>query len=213
VTNLRSTGAAKQGDVAVALLGALWVVLLAIGFVALWKYARTPGTSAEAPLDWPSGTHAMRSPGRPALVLFLHPKCPCSRATLTELREIVGRSRGAVDVTVEFVRPAGVEARWEETALWRDAGTLPGTTVLRDEGGLEAKRFGAETSGQALFYDGSGRRLFSGGITGSRGHAGANVGASTVAALIADDRAELCSTPVYGCPLASSEALAEGDAR
>ncbi len=56
--------------------------------------------------------------------------------------------------------------------------------MLRDDDGAEAKRFGAETSGQTLLYDERGTLAFSGGITGSRGHAGDNAGRASLLALI-----------------------------
>jgi hypothetical protein len=120
---------------------------------------------------------------------------------MTELREIVDRAHGSLDVTVLFARPEGVEEGWEKTDLWREALTLPGALVLVDERGLEAKRFGAETSGHVVVYDGSGKLVFSGGITGSRGHAGENVGEGCVVSVARGERAGHDSTPVYGCPL------------
>jgi hypothetical protein len=199
--------------VIVATFGLVWLSGIAAGAVALWEYARIPGPTSAAPDRWPSETQARRLAGRPALVLVLHPKCPCSRATLAELREIVGHAPGEVAVSVLFVRPDGVEEGWEKTDLWRDAATLPGATVLRDDGCVEARRFGAVTSGQVVLFDGSGRRVFSGGITGSRGHAGLNIGEKAVLAFLSGDRPEVATTPVYGCPLASREAAMEGDRR
>jgi hypothetical protein len=169
-------------------LGALWALGVGGGFAALGRYGSAPGPSAPAPGEWPAATRARRAPGRLALVVLLHPKCPCSRATLTELREIVGKTRAPFELTVFFVRPAGVPEGWEKTDLWRDAATLPGALVLADEGGLEAARFGAATSGEVLLYDGKGLRLFAGGITSARGHAGTSVGEQAVAALLAGER-------------------------
>ena len=56
--------------------------------------------------------------------------------------------------------------------------------MLRDDDGAEARRFGAETSGQTLLYDEHGALLFSGGITGARGHAGDNAGRASLVALL-----------------------------
>ena len=52
--------------------------------------------------------------------------------------------------------------------------------MLRDDDGAEARRFGAETSGQTLLYDARGALAFSGGITGARGHAGDNAGRASL---------------------------------
>jgi len=68
----------------------------------------------------------------------------------------------------------------------------------------EAKRFGAETSGQTLLYDERGTLAFSGGITGSRGHAGDNAGRASLLALINRSDADRRGSSVFGCPLFSA---------
>jgi hypothetical protein len=89
------------------------------------------------------------------------------------------------------------------TELWNTASRLPGATVLRDDEGIEARRFGAMTSGQTLLYDGGGRLVFSGGITGARGHAGENAGRNAVIALLNGRPAGQDETWVFGCSLFS----------
>jgi len=66
---------------------------------------------------------------------------------------------------------------------------------------VEARRFGVETSGQTLLYDAGGRLIFSGGITGSRGHAGDNAGEAALVALLTSGQADRRATSVFGCPL------------
>jgi hypothetical protein len=90
---------------------------------------------------------------------------------------------------------------WEKTGLWRSASALPDVTVVRDDDGVEARRFGVETSGQTLLYDGRGTLIFSGGITGSRGHEGANAGEASLVALLTRGEADRSGTSVFGCPL------------
>jgi hypothetical protein len=193
----------SSGELLLLAFGAAWVAGIGAGSIALWRYESAPGTSGESPVTWPSGTALRRAADRPTLVAVLHPKCPCSRATLAELREIVGHSRGEADVIVLFTRPAGVPEGWERTDLWNDAATLPGTTVRADPDGLEARRFGATTSGHVALYDARGRRVFAGGITSARGHAGTSVGERAVEALLSDTRAPVATetTPIFGCPL------------
>jgi len=72
---------------------------------------------------------------------------------------------------------------------------------LRDDDGLEATRFGVITSGQTVLYDPSGALLFSGGITGARGHAGDNAGRASLVSLLNQGKTDLSSTSVFGCPL------------
>ena len=78
---------------------------------------------------------------------------------------------------------------------------LPGASIVRDDEGAEAHRFGVETSGQTLLYDRSGALVFSGGITGSRGHAGENAGELALISLLTNGRSDRRATSVFGCPL------------
>lgn len=109
--------------------------------------------------------------------------------------------QGRLIAQVLFIEPAGTKADWVETDLWRSAAAMPGVTVHRDEAGIEARRFGCETSGQALLYGREGRLMFQGGITSARGHAGDNIGRSAVEALLFQGQARQTQTPVFGCPL------------
>jgi hypothetical protein len=110
-------------------------------------------------------------------------------------------SQGLVKVHVLFVRPAEFDSGWEQTDLWRSAAMIPGVDVSVDEQGQEAFRFGSQTSGQTFLYSPQGNLLFSGGITGARGHSGDNDGRSAILSLLTTGKAETPETPVFGCPL------------
>ena len=75
--------------------------------------------------------------------------------------------------------------------------------VVFDPDGVEARRFGAETSGHTLLFGADGRLLFSGGITASRGHAGDNAGESAIVALVNNQTPTRTQTLVFGCSLAN----------
>jgi hypothetical protein len=75
--------------------------------------------------------------------------------------------------------------------------------VVFDPDGVEARRFGAETSGHTQLFGTSGRLLFSGGITASRGHAGSNTGESAIIALVNNQTPARTQTLVFGCSLAN----------
>jgi hypothetical protein len=75
---------------------------------------------------------------------------------------------------------------------------------VRDVDGLEARSFGAATSGQTLLYDKRGALLFSGGITGARAHQGDNVGRRSLVALLNGGPNERPGTSVFGCSLFTS---------
>src|SRR5262249_6680631 len=105
---------------------------------------------------------------------------------------------------VVFLKPATFGDGWEHTDLWRAATRLPNVTVVRDDDGIEARSFGAATSGQTLLYDRHGALEFSGGITGSRAHEGDNDGRQSLVALLNGGRNARSGTNVFGCPLFAS---------
>jgi hypothetical protein len=135
------------------------------------------------------------------MVMFLHPYCPCSRASLEELNRLLVQCRGTLSAHVLFVRPKGVSDDWAKTGLCKVAASIPGVQVGFDPNGDEANRFGAESSGCVVLYSPKGELLFSGGITGSRSHVGENPGEDAVIALANGEPAALNHTHVYGCTL------------
>jgi hypothetical protein len=162
------------------------------------RYKATPGAAAQAPPHWPDGV--TRPADKPALVLFAHPRCPCTRASLTELGRMLTRLP-ATTAYVIFVRPSGAPADWERTESWTFANSIPGVQVFRDDGGVMARRFGASVSGQTFLYDAQGRLLFSGGLTVARGHEGRSLGQERIAALLSGGKVDRADAPVFGCAL------------
>jgi hypothetical protein len=59
-------------------------------------------------------------------------------------------------------------------------------------------------------FDRSGTLTFSGGITGSRGHAGENAGESAVLAALTHEPLERERTPVFGCSLTGRASMPGG---
>jgi hypothetical protein len=178
-----------------------WVVAVVGGLSVLWAYDNTPGDPGSSPGQWPAETSLVRAIDRPTLVMLAHPQCSCTRASLGELAETLARAERKPKTYVVFLKPFGFEPDWEKTDLWRTAASIPGVTVVRDDEGVEATRFGAITSGQTVLYDQKGALLFSGGITGARGHAGDNAGRASLVALLNDAKAERPWTSVFGCRL------------
>jgi hypothetical protein len=182
----------------------VWLAGVGAGLWALWSYDNRPGVSASAPGRWPAGTALKRSADRPTLLFVAHPQCTCTQASLDELAEILARASSHRPRTyVLFLKPSSVDAGWEQTDLWRRAAALPDVTLLRDDDGVLARAFGVETSGQTMLYDDGGTLIYSGGITGSRGHAGENAGELALIALLTHGHAERRSASVFGCSLFS----------
>ncbi len=182
-------------------IGVLWMCVVGAGLWIMMDYETAPGAAAAAPGRWPAGSQIRRDPGRATLLMLTHPRCPCTRASIGELAVIMARLQGRVSAYVLFLRPTASPEEWEKTDLWRSATAIPGVTVLSDESGVEAARFGAGVSGQTLLYDAKGRLLFSGGITASRGHSGDNAGRTAIVSLVTAGHAARTGTPVFGCSL------------
>jgi hypothetical protein len=122
---------------------------------------------------------------------------------LGELSALLAHSRGRVATHVLFLRPPRVGLDWVQTDLWRSAQALRDVDVKCDDEGIEAQRFGAETSGFTVLYDTEGRLRFQGGITSGRGHAGDNVGRDKLLAILLKEEQRVASTHVYGCSLSN----------
>lgn len=185
----------------------VWAASICVGGLRLWRYSGTPGpAAASARLLWPK-----EFPMRPArqgitLVVSLHPRCPCSRATVGELARLM--THGNIEAYALFVRPAGLPDGWERTGLWDSAAAIPGVTVMTDRDGAWSARFGAITSGQTCAFDPQGRLVFSGGITPARGHMGDNAGSDAIGELVLGREPLRASSPVFGCALGATECRA-----
>jgi hypothetical protein len=179
----------------------LWLIVVGVGFVVLMKYQATSGTVGSTPSQWPSAAQISLDHNCPTMIMFAHPKCPCTDASMEELNRILAQCSGKVATHVLFFKPADFSDGWVRTGLWQSAAAIPGLAVQEDRDGAQARLFGAETSGYLVLYDRHGRLLFKGGITGSRAHAGDNAGEEAIVSLLTGQTASLTQTPVYGCSL------------
>lgn len=185
----------------VAALAAGWLAAAVGGLCVLWAYENGPGVAAIAHEQWPADTALKLAADRPTLVFLAHPQCVCTRASVGELAEALARAGTTPKTYVVFLKHSSFADGWEKSGLWEAASALPDTTVLRDDDGLEAMRFGAATSGQTMLYDASGNLLFSGGITAARGHAGDNEGRTALVSLLDQLETHHRTTNVFGCSL------------
>lgn len=190
---------------------ALWFITVGVGTGVLSQYQNTPGTPAiAAPAEWPSDSHVPRSTELPTLIMMVHPQCPCTRASLAELARLMAQAEGRLTAYVIFNKPPDVTKRWLHSDLWDIAAAIPGVNVLADDEGIESRRFHAATSGQTMLYDKEGNLLFSGGITGGRGHEGDNAGRSTILSYLSTGEADRAETPVFGCAIFAQDECQTG---
>jgi len=185
------------------LILATWLALAGVGLSTLWSYGSAPGDPGTPPASWPlssrGGSVELRSE-RFTLVMFAHPHCPCTRASLEELDRLMVHAGARVAATVLFFDSPAFDEAWNESDLYERARAIPGVACRRDPLGAEARRFGAATSGHVVLYRPDGSLAFAGGITPGRGHAGDNVGRTAILALL-DGDADEARSAVYGCRL------------
>ncbi|MCA9211798.1 MAG: hypothetical protein KDB27_01940 [Planctomycetales bacterium] len=180
----------------------VWLIVVGSGMFCLCQYSSTPGKPSRPPAVWPADSQIPRFSQRPTLLMFAHPRCPCTRASIGELALILAHCPDRVDARVLFFQPSDAAEEWSKTDLWASAESIPGVQVTSDEDGLEAARFQAHTSGQALLYAANGRLLFNGGITPARGHSGDNAGRIAIESILSDGTATASWAFTFGCPIA-----------
>jgi hypothetical protein len=188
-----------------ACIGAAWIVCVVVGIAKLTAYEMKPGPSAIVANIAPTGLDLAKD--RPTLIMFVHSHCPCSSASMEELAQLMTICRDHVAARVMFVNPSDQSPQWSRTDLWDSAAAIPTLEVRCDQDGVLAKSLNIQTSGHVLLFDPSGKLLFSGGITESRGHVGDNAGMSALIALIRNSHAAEnlpVKTSVFGCQLTLS---------
>lgn len=190
----------------ILLLSTLWLCLVVWGSVSLMAYGNRAGESAKVSATWPAESCVPPERGKATVLLFLHPRCPCSRATVRELEEALAPSSVPFCVRVVVFAPTGEPEQWPRTGLVRDAGELPGAEIFFDQDGKETERFGVRTSGHVLVYSSDGQLAFSGGVTPSRGHEGENAGMDAVRRFVRGQPLATRETVVFGCQILDADA-------
>jgi hypothetical protein len=114
---------------------------------------------------------------------------------------VLPQVRGPLATTIAFSLPPGAQPDFASPSLRTAAAAVLGASVVDDPNETEAHRFHAHTSGTTLLYDAAGHLRFAGGITGSRGHEGENIGEARLLALLADRPTDRAESPVFGCGL------------
>lgn len=199
-----------------------WSVLTVVCFfVVLPSVGKDQSFSSGLSADWPDSTKLARPTSTGHLIVFVHPYCPCTRATLKNLDEVLDSTK--LPVSIIQLRTASLESVHSPISSIASIASNNGWDLILDDEGVEANKFGATTSGECMLFDSEGALLFAGGITASRGHLGNNQGLASLKDLIE----KLCSEtigqnnpletnslgsskwaqfPTFGCPLFSETA-------
>jgi hypothetical protein len=203
---------AFNGRMGRALVLLIWGGLIVVAMGRLTQYQMQPSAyAAPAPTDWPNLKSIQRDPSRFTLVMTLHPQCPCSRASLHELAELMARAQDRVAARVIVVDLAGSPKDWLWGELWKQAAAIPGVVTAVDQNGKDSQLLNATTSGDVIVFNAAGRLVFQGGITDGRGHEGDNAGLSAILALVDGAKPATQQTPVYGCSLTGKNMMSFTD--
>jgi hypothetical protein len=201
----------------------LWcaaIVGWCVAATAVWCWATsyeftTYANSTPAAKHWPVDSTLELASDRPSLLLFLHPRCPCSRATVHELTRVIDHLPDAdrPRLTVVTTLPPDATSDWRETDTVRNVLKLPHSSVVWDTDGLIANKFGAMTSGTVQLYQPDGQLLYAGGITPSRGHQGDNAGSDALAKLLTHEPTIASNPlPAFGCRLCLGDSASDVNA-
>jgi hypothetical protein len=198
----RSLGARESRRL--LLLCGAWLLCVASSFTAFALYKAQPNDMATGAIGlFPRGSSIVLAATKPTLIVFVHPRCACSRASLAEFRKLLAElgSGVAARIVVQGDRESNPAASTSD--ITREAFAISSASAQFDHGAREASRFGVKTSGHALLYGPDGRLLYSGGLTNSRGHEGPSLGRahllSVLAANVHHVGQEKRAAPVYGC--------------
>lgn len=164
---------------------AVWACGCAAGFTALMVYASKPGPIGEQAEGYVLPAEFRTGVGDPTLAMYIHPKCPCTRASVRELERLQADLHQPIQIVAFVYEPGSLDGdggdgehaeSWRDTDLCRSIARMPGTKAVPDPEGWFAAQAGVTTSGTVCLYDGEGRTVFAGGITPSRAHEGDSEG-------------------------------------
>jgi hypothetical protein len=177
-------------------------VLLTVGFFQFEKYKFTAGQQVQAPARFPAALNARLDTHVPTLLLFAHPKCTCTEATIAELGRLKEKLGSKIAVRV-YVSYDQKDYSPEHEEIENTARKIANIEVEKDPDRIVAKEFGALTSGQTVLYAPEGNLMFQGGITESRGHEGDNPGVREITRIVSAPfiKNSYGRFPTFGCHL------------
>lgn len=182
-----------------------WALLLFLGLFQMASYSTRNDHISQPPKLWPLATEIKAVP-TPSLIVFLHPHCPCSVATVRELERMMPKLINRVRVVAVFIQPETESEEWVQTSLYFKAKRITGVRVITDYNYKEADAFDAQVSGQAFFYNQNGVLVLAGGLTPARGHEGESVGQSVILNFLDGRTSEVSRAQAFGCALRKGSA-------
>src|SRR5207245_7080753 len=93
----------------------IWLGMTVTATLLMASHISSPGQAGSPPLNWPETTRLPQDKSRPTLIMFVHPRCPCSRASVGELALLMAHCQGRVNVYIVVFRPAISTDDWALT--------------------------------------------------------------------------------------------------
>src|SRR5258707_14071795 len=86
-------GLLTKGTLVIAVAIVVWGLALGYGIRQLLLFSNSAGGLAQPPAEWPAGAPIRPATDRAILLVFVHPQCPCTSATIGDLSPIMARGR------------------------------------------------------------------------------------------------------------------------
>lgn len=174
-----------------------WLLLAAVAWHLLFRHAYYPSKTPRPE----ESRISVQTSNCYRVLLFAHPLCPCTRATLMELDESLARIPAKTSIKIVFETAGLNPEEVSNSALVHFVKERQRIEVQFDAQGRESRRFGATVSGEVLAFDPAGRLRFRGGLTPGRGHQGDATGQAQFERIVSGSSTDFCCAPVYGCRL------------
>ncbi|TWU58734.1 hypothetical protein Poly51_15140 [Rubripirellula tenax] len=198
-----------------ALFGFAWIASVSFGFWTLLDHdtASNDGESSFAEVVPVSLTQSAVCVSRTDLadmvpdkgclhiVVAMHPKCPCTRTTLSQLERLLAEAPASTKCTFLVSKPRNRLASWIQSDTTDMAKSFANSEIFVDIDSERARKLGMAHSGTVLIVRPDGTLSFMGGITAGRSCSTENPGSLSVASLLRGESAPLLATPTFGCPL------------
>lgn len=187
-----------------------WGAAVFLLFGQLVTYSAQQGAAVLPPIYWPEETTLKRQPDRWTILIFVHPKCPCTKAALSEFARLQALHNTSVDTSIALFVPPDQDPRWAYGVITNAASRIKGVDLINDPEAKIAKQFNIYTSGHVLAYRPDGSLAYSGGLTNSRGHEGLSQGTTALLKALKEPQSKhRAEYPVFGCPIVQEEICLE----
>jgi len=183
-----------------------WGVAVVAFFGQLVSYSAQPGNDGHPPVQWPDNSALQRNANQWTVLIFAHPRCPCTRSNIAEFARLQSKLSDTPTTHLVLFHPADQNQEWTKGPIRTEATRIDGLRLFYDEAGTFTRDFGVQTSGHILAYSPDGSLAYSGGLTSSRAHEGMSQGAIELLNLLNGKREiRLTEYPVFGCSIIDDE--------